>query len=335
MKNKVLSAAAKLGAALVFTSLACSCSAENKSSIPEHTVVSVPNASSASESSAAQSVSAVSSTVGTASSSAPVSSDVSSSVPASTSSETTSSSTESGVVPPASSTQSDTSNPITRPDYEDPDSYLTYDYTTNKYILPEGETDFTDASLFVGDSICLGFSAYGVVANKNVYATGSVAARNLFEYEMYYRNEVAEFVPVLEKVKPEHVFLWMGMNDVNITSAEEYCTNYKKIIDTALENSSADVYVCAISPICNLNFTRLEYITEFNEAICDYIEANYTERVYFVDFTEPLKTDSGILDSQYDGGDGIHLASKAYYIALHEIHKKMISINDEQWTVTE
>lgn len=329
MKNKVLSAAAKLGTALVFTSLACSCSSENKSSIPDHVVVSAQTESSASESSAAQSGSAVSSTASTVSSSAPVSSDVFSSVPASTTSETIVS------VPSSASSTQTTSNPVPRPNFEDPDSYLTYDYATNKYILPQGEMDFTGTSLFVGDSICMGFSAYGVVGNKNVYATGSVAARNLFEYEMYYRNEVAEFIPVLEKVNPEHVFLWMGMNDVNMTTSAEYCTNYEKIIDTALENTSADVYVCAISPICNLNFTRLDNIIEFNNAISEFIEANYTERVYFVDFTEPLKTDSGILDAQYDGGDGIHLASKAYYIALHEIYKKMNSINNEQWTVTE
>ncbi|MDE6726496.1 MAG: SGNH/GDSL hydrolase family protein [Oscillospiraceae bacterium] len=319
MKNKAFSAATKLGVTLLFTMLACSCASENKSSIPDHIIVSTQTESSVSETSAAQSSSAASSGVISSSSSATVSSTVSTS----TASESVSSSPEPVSTPTVSTTQPPNSNPVPRPDFEDPDSYLTYDYNTNKYILPEGEKDFAGTSLFVGDSICLGFSAYGVIESKNVYATGSVAARNLFEYEMYYRNEVAEYIPVLEKVKPENVFLWMGMNDVNMTSSAEYCTNYKKIIDTTLDNTSADVYVCAITPICNLNFTRLDNIINFNNAISEFIDTNYTERVYFVDFTEPLKTDSGTLDSQYDGGDGIHLTSKAYYIALHEINKQM------------
>lgn len=81
------------------------------------------------------------------------------------------------------------------------------------------------------------------------------------------------------------------------------------------------IYVCAISPILDLEFTKLEYINEFNDAISAFVAENYSERVHFIDFTAPLKTDKGLLDEQYNGGDGIHLTTKAYYIAIHEINK--------------
>ena len=140
---------------------------------------------------------------------------------------------------------------------------------------------------------------------------------------MYYQNSPAKLVPVLEEAKPRRVFFWMGMNDVNITSAEVYCKNYKKIIDLTLDNSDADVYVCAITPISNLKFTRLERIDEFNNAIKNYIMQNYQERVHYVTFAEPLKTSDGLLSNEYNGGDGIHLGKKAYFIALHEINKQI------------
>lgn len=210
-----------------------------------------------------------------------------------------------------------------KPAFDDPDSYIKINPENGTYILPEDEEKITEESLFVGDSICSGFWACGMISGKNVYATGAVGARNLLDYKMYYKNQPAKFVPVLQKTQPKNVFLWMGMNDVNLTTAEEFCENYKAIIDLALENTSANVYVCAISPIRNLEFTKLEYIDEFNEAISAFIEAEYKQRVYFIDFTDPLKTEAGLLDEQYDGGDGIHLTTRAYYIAIHEINKKI------------
>lgn len=48
------------------------------------------------------------------------------------------------------------------------------------------------------------------------------------------------------------------------------------------------IYVCAISPILDLEFTKLEYINEFNDAISAFVAENYSERVHFIDFTAPL-----------------------------------------------
>lgn len=215
--------------------------------------------------------------------------------------------------------------PVKRPKYEyaDPDSYILYDSSTDTYSLTEEEEQIGKESLFVGDSICLGFSTWNVVSSKNVYATGSVGARNLFDYEMYYLSKPAKFIDVLNTVKPKHIFFWMGMNDVNLTSSEEYCENYRTIIDTALENSSADVYICAITPISRLSFTKPWSIREFNTAIKHFVQTNYSERVHFINFAEPLKNADGILDERYNGGDGIHLSRKAYYIAMHEICNQM------------
>lgn len=290
MKNKKIAAAAAFGVVFSITMIACACS--------EHR--------------------AAGSIFDQANSSA----DTSASVP-----ESITSSVSISELNPASDPEPAASNPDPeKPAFDDPDSYIMINPENGTYILPEDEEKLTEESLFVGDSICSGFWACGMISGKNVYATGAVGARNLLDYDMYYRNQPAKFVPVLKKTMPKNIFLWMGMNDVNLTSAEEYCENYKTIIDLALENTNADVYVCAISPIRNLEFTKLEYIDEFNDAISGFIKKNYSKRVYFIDFTDPLKTDEGLLDEQYDGGDGIHLSTRAYYIAIHEINQKIKKI---------
>lgn len=257
------------------------------------------------------------------SSSSSLSSSRSSSSFSSSSSSSFSSSSSSSFSSSHSSSFSRSSYSYERPKFDDPISYLEYDPKNDTYILSDEEKRLGEESLFVGDSICSGFSAWGVLKSKNVYAVGNVAARNLLDYDMYYQNSPAKLVPVLEEAKPRRVFFWMGMNDVNITSAEVYCKNYKKIIDLTLDNSDADVYVCAITPISNLKFTRLERIDEFNNAIKNYIMQNYQERVHYVTFAEPLKTADGLLSNEYNGGDGIHLGKKAYFIALHEINKQI------------
>lgn len=204
-----------------------------------------------------------------------------------------------------------------------------FSYDSNgKICLSPSQAAFADKALFVGDSICRGFTAYNVVKAKNVYAAGSVSARNFFEMEFQYHGEPTGYAEVLEQTDPETVILSMGMNDVNLTGAEQYCNNYRKIIDFTLEHSSAKVYVCAITPI-NSNFAEHSRIDAFNLAMKNYIAENLGQRVGFIDFAYLLKNSDNMLSAGLDSGDGIHLAPECYFIAMLEICSQLgIPIKD-------
>lgn len=190
------------------------------------------------------------------------------------------------------------------------------------YKLTDEERVFIDRSVFVGDSICRGFSEYKVVSRKCVYARGSLAARSFFDYTMYMGDEEVDFAEVLERRKPQFVFLSMGMNDINLTDEDTYCENYRTVIDAALNDSGAEVYVCAITPI-NSTFSSNYYIDCYNLRLQAFIEENYAERVHFVDFAKHLKDADGNLKDCFNGGDGIHLAPYAYYVALWEMNRTL------------
>lgn len=199
-----------------------------------------------------------------------------------------------------------------------------FSYDNNgKICLSRSEAEFADKALFVGDSICRGFTAYNVVKAKNVFAAGSVGARNFFNMEFQYSGQPTTYSEVLDLTKPESVILSMGMNDVNMTSAKEYCENYRKIIDFTLENTSANVYVCAITPINDLNFTEHSRIDAFNLAMRNYIMENYGQRVGFIDFGYLFKNPDDLLSAGLDSGDGIHLAPECYFIAMLEICEQL------------
>lgn len=188
--------------------------------------------------------------------------------------------------------------------------------------LSDAQQKFADKSLFVGDSICRGFSAYNVTKSQSVFAAGTVAARNFFDKDFFYNGQAISYKDLLGKIQPEYIFLWMGMNDVNMTSAAEYCKNYEKIVSLTLANSAAKVIICAVSPI-NSNFTDNTVIDEFNLAIKQYIPENFSDRVSFLDFAYLFKDSSNSLSKGLDSGDGIHLAPECYYAAIAEICRQL------------
>lgn len=205
--------------------------------------------------------------------------------------------------------------------FDNPDDYIKRNPEDGALLLPKEHEELAAQSLFVGDSICRGFYAYGVAESESVFAAGSIGARNLLDSMVYYYGKEQDYLTVLKSKNPKYLFLSMGMNDLNMSESDEFCENYKKIINTSLENSEAEIYVCAITPI-RVDFTPLERITEFNDKLKDTVTA-YSQRVHFINFTAPLKDSGGQMLEQFDSGDGIHLAPEAYYIAMHEIYKRI------------
>ncbi len=184
------------------------------------------------------------------------------------------------------------------------------------------EGKLSENALFVGDSVCKGFSVFGIVDAGRVFADGTIGARNLLDSEILWYGKRCRFTDALEKTAPKRVYLSMGMNDVNMTTAEEYAENYRKIIDLTLNTTKAEVVVFAITPV-NSNFTANSRIDKFNSSLYEMISKNYKERVRFVDFAYMLKNSAGKLSAGLDSGDGIHLIPDVYHAAMIEVGGKL------------
>lgn len=199
-----------------------------------------------------------------------------------------------------------------------------YSEVYDQFALSEKEMSFVDHSLFVGDSICSGFSEYGIVSSDHVAAKGNLGSRSFFDYTFKFRGrEDLTYEQVLKIARPRYVFLSMGMNDVNMVYEDTYCENYRKVIEATLNGSNAEVFVAAITPVCS-KFCANSVIDSFNDTMRSYIEKEFPERVHFFDFGQYLKNEQGKLRTCLHSGDGVHLGPYCYYIALWEMHRALM-----------
>lgn len=177
---------------------------------------------------------------------------------------------------------------------------------------------------FVGDSICSGLFVYDVLPKDMVVATGNVGIRSLREYTFDIGGGTYTALEALKVIDPKYVIFSMGMNDINMTSEETYCQNYLSFLaDTQAELPSAKLYVASITPIdAGSNFASNEKIDRYNAAAKAAVEqAGYG----FIDVTTHLRNDTGGLNPDCGGGDGIHVNKLGYYSMLTDVAKRLVA----------
>lgn len=195
--------------------------------------------------------------------------------------------------------------------------YSEFEFTDEDY-------SFLDGCVFVGDSICSGLGHYGIIPMDRVIAQGNIAARNIFDFTFSVDGGEMTLITALVNAKPEYIVFSMGINDVNITSEQEFAENYKEIL-TMTEGflPEAKLIVLSITPIdSESTFTTNEHIDGFNDALKNMAEES--ERWIYVDVTGELKNSDNALKSDYSSGDGIHLSPDAYYATLYQLCRSQL-----------
>lgn len=186
------------------------------------------------------------------------------------------------------------------------------------YSFDESSTALLRECAFVGDSICSGLYVYGVLPRDIVVATGNVGIRSLHDYSFEVAGGSYSAIEALRVINPKYVIFSMGMNDINVTSAETYCENYLGVLaETRAVLPGAKLYVASITPISSSsNFASNDKINSYNAAVKNAVEsAGYG----YIDVATHLRDATGGLGSGFNGGDGIHINKAAYYSILTDV----------------
>lgn len=203
-------------------------------------------------------------------------------------------------------------------------------YGQRIYNMTDAYNAFLSDTVFVGDSICSGLKVYKILPADNVCAYGSVAARNIFQNDSNFKAlfEVrGTKMPILDALKtlaPKHIVFSMGMNDINLSSPEQWCANYDKLIAEVKKIlPNVDMYVASITPIgASTTFNNNANIDKYNAAMKAHLEAK--GNAGFVNIAPYLKDRQNNLYSKYSGGDGIHLTTSAYSAILYQVCEQLV-----------
>lgn len=195
--------------------------------------------------------------------------------------------------------------------------------TYSTYTFSGEDEEFIGRLVFVGDSICMGLSSYGILPLSQVIAQGSVAARNIMDYKFKHDGADGEFdvLTALVNAASNYIVLSMGMNDLNITDEDIFCENYTKLISMIKTYCpDSEIIVLSITPVCGYSeFTDNTIIDRYNSALKTTVGELNDKSVYYLDIGPELKNSAGELKNKYTSGDGLHFTETAYYAILRQI----------------
>lgn len=181
---------------------------------------------------------------------------------------------------------------------------------------------------FIGDSVTSGFSGYQKVDMDKVFATPCVGPSNIRDFSFEYRGEEYAALTILNFEQPEYVVISMGLNDINTYSPENFSELYMDFVEDAMTVcGESQFYIFSVTPVseeCE-NITN-DTIDSVNAQLEKTVSEYGSDRLHYVDCNTVLKNANGYMNSDYSGGDGIHLSGGAYDVMLEKL---MNSISGE------
>ena len=200
--------------------------------------------------------------------------------------------------------------------------------TTTTTLSPEQiqqrHTVYEKTIAVVGDSIASGFELYDFIPAENGLAKGCVAIRNIHDFTFEDENGVEkDIIDVLQEKQPPYIYMSMGMNDINLLSADEYTQQYTtEIGKIQAVCPDSDIIVAGITPITpSSTFSSNTTIQQYNAALEQAITQLGKENVaYFDAFSIVVDPATGGLADQYSAGDGVHLGTASYPALLEALY---------------
>ena len=199
------------------------------------------------------------------------------------------------------------------------------DYRQFIGLVPENSGFYQDRLAIIGDSIAYGFCAYGYIPYEHNIAKGSLAMRNYTDAGWFNEFDVnGRTVKCMDAViakQPRLLYVSMGMNDVNLTSAQTYANNYVGFLKKVRANVPNCIIVAAnITPIASFSsFTGINNIKNANAAMNAAVKAMNDPNIILFDAYSVVSGGGTYMASGYSAGDGIHLAGHVYKKILNRL----------------
>lgn len=185
---------------------------------------------------------------------------------------------------------------------------------------PKGLSYLINECNFVGDSLTVGLSSYGLLPEKNVIANVGMNVSKINTDTITTLDGDMTALEALKKNNPKNVYIMLGSNGISWLTNESMISEYGVFIDSVKEElPEAAIYIISIPPV-----TANKEIDTNSPILNSDIDAYNSELlkladnkgVYFVDLNTGLKGNDGKLASERSDGDGMHFKKSTYDIML-------------------
>lgn len=237
---------------------------------------------------------------------------------------------------PPEATPTDAEEPVK---VEFPDRFVIYT-AEDSTGSPQGSTvekpDLSD-SVFIGDSVSLGFSRYcakkglmkdTVFLTVGSYSVGhalstSTAEDKGFKHPMYKGKEMPVRTAIAE-IKPKNVYFCLGINDIVDSGVEGTVKNYCKLINHVREEvPDAKIYVVSTTFLVesaqkkNLNNLNLSNLNHNMKLLCQKYD-----NLEYIDIMSSLQDEKFALKAEYCSDEYIHQTDNAYAVWAEKLGAK-------------
>lgn len=188
----------------------------------------------------------------------------------------------------------------------------------------EYKEHFSD-SLFIGDSITVGFSAYGYIGENNVAAKVGLNPSSALTKEIEMPDGSTKTVSArAAELQPKNVYIMLGSNGIQWLSNESMLGSVSEL---SAEIKSADpdcsVYLLSIPPVTEVynNENEGDIMSRIKDYNAELKKIAAQNGCGYIDITTPLQDSSGYFAPDLAEKDGIHFKGRCYTLVLDEIIK--------------
>lgn len=205
------------------------------------------------------------------------------------------------------------------PQIEPKETQASYDGTA--------EDVFFKNSVFVGDSVTMGFRNYilrqpeGFMGSPEFLVSGSYSLRMALNpvsettIHPLYQGEQRLIWDAMSMLGVDKVFIALGLNDIGMLSVEDTYENYQKVIAAIYEaNPDISIYIISTTNIYNgkeVGSLNNENVRLLNQKMKNYCARSKEE---YIDIADYLIDENGYLKEEYCSDNYVHQTSAAYDI---------------------
>lgn len=195
------------------------------------------------------------------------------------------------------------------------------------------DKEFFSEDLFIGDSISTGYSLYGFLKEKNVYAKVGLNPSTVLTKTVSTVYGDIGVADMIAYTQPKRVYIMLGSNGIQWLSVGNMLQSTNTLI-TLIHDTypEAEPVIISVPPVTTgydstvPDVDVMAKINEYNTSLSSYCNAN---DILFVDAASVLKDETGYFNKTYAEKDGMHFKSSAYKTLLSKIQTDVMEFEAE------